>query len=91
MLDEAVVRREFLSLLERYLASGASVYEYLEFEAGYWADADDLGSELRGQMSLLSLLAAEYEMELRPLSDFEEAAREIAAAARPRAVAAAAG
>lgn len=89
MLDEAVVRREFLSLLERYLAGGASVYEYLEFEAGYWADADDLGSELREQMSLLSLLAAEYEMELRPLSDFEEAAREIAAAARPRAVAAA--
>ena len=89
MLDETVVRREFLSLLERCLAGGAPVYEYLEFEAGYWADADDLGSELRGQMSLLSLLAAEYEMELRPLSDFEEAAREIVAAARPRAVAAA--
>ncbi len=70
------VQRELAALLLSYFRGETSISEYLTWEVEFTTSEDaTLDQTLTGDAARLSLLGHEYLMDVRPLDDFDQAAR----------------
>ena len=70
------LRRELATVLSSYLDGKTSMSEYLTWEVEFTTSEDArVDPDLAGSAGGLALLGHEYLMDMRPLDDFEQAAR----------------
>lgn len=78
MPSVADLRLELATLLGLYFRGDASISDYLTWEVEFTTSEDAaIDLDFTGQAGQLSLLGHEYLMELRPVDDFEQAARRL--------------
>lgn len=78
MPHSTAVRRELAALLSSYLRGETSISEYLTWEVEFTTSEDaNVDRNLTGDAARLSLLGQEYLMDVRPLDDFDQAARSL--------------
>lgn len=78
------LRLELAALLESCVRGDTSISEYLTWEVEFTTSADAASDpDLTGEAARLSLLGQEYLMDIRPPTDFSEAARQLLEQLRP--------
>ena len=72
------LQRELTKVLSSYFNGQTSMSEYLTWEVEFTTSDDArLDPDLSGRAGRLALLGHEHLMDLRPLDDFEQAARRL--------------
>lgn len=78
MPSPSLVQRELAALLSSYFRGETSISEYLTWEVEFTTSEDaNQDQALTGAAARLSLLGQEYLMDVRPLDDFDQAARKL--------------